>query len=231
MLPPALPPEGGGRRGVFREELFDGGVQQNMNFLATVDLVNAIVLEQSCDTLSADRILLARLVDLEEKEKAKEKWDQVRDLGNSLRQPTRLYLADESAFGFPKRYVDLGAKFTLARDDLLHFIQAGNRKAILDQKCLIYLQHRLSVLLSRIARDDIDWLSLDDLNTKIEVLKEEAGRRLRQIDGREADLIKAADEEKREELRDVITAHKEKLAETTYELDVAGAARDAVLRA
>jgi len=153
MLPPALPPEGGGRRGVFREELFDGGVQQNMNFLATVDLVNAIVLEQSCDTLSADRILLARLVDLEEKEKAKEKWDQVRDLGNSLRQPTRLYLADESAFGFPKRYVDLGAKFTLARDDLLHFIQAGNRKATLDQKGLIYLQHRLSVLLSRIARD------------------------------------------------------------------------------
>jgi hypothetical protein len=78
--------------GTFLEEEVLGDLEQDMNMVATVDLVNAIILDQSCDTLSADRILLARLVDLDltSQKSSKEKWDQIKGMGNSLQQPTRV---------------------------------------------------------------------------------------------------------------------------------------------
>jgi predicted nucleic acid-binding Zn-ribbon protein len=108
----------------------------------------------------------------------------------------------------------------------LHFIQCGKRRATLDQKTLLYLQNRLSVLFSRVARDDIDWLSLGDLDLKIEVLGGEADKKRRQMKGKQDELKSAKTEVKREELQDDIEIYNEKLKELEYELGVATEARD-----
>jgi hypothetical protein len=211
-----------GEGGVFREERVDGDVQQDMNIIATVDLVPAIVLDQSCDTLGVDRILLAPLVacDLDEKS-PKEQWDYISKLGTSLHTPTRLYLADDPVLGFPRQYIDLGAKFVVSREDMEFFVKRGKRVATLSLKNLIYFQHRLAVVFSRVARDDIDWLSRADLVLKGEVLEAEVKKKRQGLESKEAALGKARTAKEREDLEDDIDARKRVLQDVEYELSIA----------
>ncbi|MGL4549935.1 MAG: hypothetical protein ACRC33_02005 [Gemmataceae bacterium] len=158
--------------GLFEARRTDGAVEDGMNVLAGVQLVDAIVIEQSCDTLRADLALLAPLrdCDLSKKKKAKDIWEHIKTIGSSLAQPSRAYQANDPEFRFPRRYIDLSAKFSLAPEDLAHFIGLNLRVATLTDRGLINLQHRLTVQLSRVAREDLDWLSDDDLAIKAEAL-------------------------------------------------------------
>ncbi len=217
--------------GVFREEPVDGDLQDGMHILATVELVPAIVLDQSCDTLGADCILLAPLVNCDLDGKSpKEQWDYIRKMGTSLHEPTRMYLADDPTLGFPRRYIDFGAKFVLAREDLELFVKRGKRVATLSLNNLIYFQHRVTVLFSRVARDDIDWLSRADLDLKIEALGVEVKKKRQGLESKKAALTKAKTEEEREELKDDIEARQRVLQDIEYELNVAQKALTEVMQ-
>jgi hypothetical protein len=181
-------------------------------------------------TLRAERILLAPLENCEQKlkdmKKPAEKWNYISKLGNSLEQPSRNYLSDEPLFKFPKCYIDLGAKFTLAREDMEHFVRLGKRMAALSHKNLAYLQSRLWVAFARTARDDVDWLSLDDLKTKIASLEDDIKKRRQSIASKESEFRKANSDQLRQNLEDEIAAKKHTLKELEYEFEVAKSAKE-----
>lgn len=208
----------GDQANVLTERPVQGDFQDGMNFVATINLVNAVVIDQSCETLGADRILLAPLVDFIPNDKPKEQYQQIQRLGNSLYEPSRIYLAEEPELRFPKRLIDLGGKFHHAREDMEYFIKRGMRRASLGLKNLAYLKDRLRVYFGREARDDIDWLSRDDILNKIGYLEGEISKREAGVKSKEAELAKCEDEETKHRLEDDIDARKRVLSDLKIEL-------------
>jgi len=208
----------GEQTGVLTEKQVEGDFQDGMNFVATIDLVNAVVLDQSCETLGADRILLAPIVDLRPKGNLKEQHQYIQRLGNTLAEPSRIYLAEEPELGFPKRIIDLAGKFHHTREDMEYFVKRGMRKAALGSKNLAYLRDRLRVYFAREARDDMDWLSRDDIRNKIKYLQDEVHKKKDGIKNKEAERAKCKTDEDRCRLEDDIDARQRVLRDIEIEL-------------
>lgn len=208
--------------GIFREEPVLDGIQAGMGFLADVELVDAIVLEQSCDTLHGDQVLLAPLreCDFSKRKTPKEKWEYIKRIGTSLAEPARIYLTNDPDLDFPRRFIDLGSKFPLTPEDLQHFIEKGHRVAALTDRGLINLQYRLTVQLSRVARDDIDWLSEEDLDIKAQVLTEEVKSKTNALATKRGQLAKAKTNEQKETLEADIEVTEEQRHHLEAELQV-----------
>ena len=148
-----------------------------------------ILLTQSCDALDSNRLVLAPLRPFAPKEKQPSQlWPQINGMANTLAVPTMIYVPDEPKFGFPRRYIDLGAPITVRREDVEQFTRIGKRKATLGPDGLGYLQFRLTLLFSRFARDDFAWPSRNDLDLKREHLEKVVENRKNQIASNEGTI-------------------------------------------
>lgn len=214
--------------GVYKEKSVEGGLKSGMTALARINLTPAIVLDQSCDALRSDSILLAPLLPCYlEGKKADKQWDYLKKLATSLHEPTRLYLPASSTYGLPRRIVDLGAKFTLPRDCTEQLVKQGGRVAGLSSEGLRYLQFRLSLVFSRAARDDEMWASGEDLALKVDALTHLIGKSKEQQRNKTAEAgngkAQAAD---RQRLLDEAAEHEAEQRRLASELDVTIRYRD-----
>jgi len=173
--------------------------------------------------LHGEQVLLAplRQCDFSMRKKPKEKWDYIKRIGTSLAEPARIYLTKDPDLGFERRFIDLSAKFHHTPEDLRHFIEADHRVATLTDRGLINLQHRLTVQLTRVAREDLDWLSEDDLDIKVQALTEEVEGKKKALHTKEGQFAKAKPGPEKEDLEADIEVAKDQLADLEYELRVA----------
>jgi hypothetical protein len=150
-----------------RVEDLTGNVQDGMTLLATVEVVKAIVLTQSCDAPRAVNILLAPLNLLAfESTKPDRRWSEIQRLATSLHHPTRVYLPDDPGLKLDRHIAELSEAFTLPRQELERFALNGKRIATLGEEAVAYLSFRIATMFWRLARDDFAWPSKADLQLK-----------------------------------------------------------------
>jgi len=175
----------------------------NMVLLEHVSTTNAIVISQSCDAERAPRLMLAPLTDfgLEEKNAIK-KWRKISHTATSLGEPKNIYLPGNPTIGLSRSLADFGEAFTLPRDFLEELARRGKRIAGLSEQAIAYLQFRLAVLLTRVARDDFGWPSKDDLKIKVESLNEQISEAEKKKAKKIAEATKEAGVERENRLAD-----------------------------
>lgn len=186
----------------------------------SMTLTAGIVLTQSCDVQDATRILLAPVDKLELKAKEENQWGtEIQPLATSLRQPNRIYLPDDPELELPRRVAECNKPFLLRPSDLNRFVERGKRVAALNDEGVSYLQHRLSVIFSRVARDDYAWPSKADLQLKEKSLQKEIERRKGQKQGLATKIAggTASEEEvaRAEELGDLVAFLEKELTTCT----------------
>jgi hypothetical protein len=141
-------------------------------FLAQLQLVDALVVTQSCDALRGATILLAPIEALIELSPRPERRSaEVRRIATGLGEIGRFYLPDLPPRDIPRRVALLDSCFSLDREDLSQFVR--ERRSIilgLTARGVEYLQFRLGVVFGRNAREDEDWPSTEDLSDRISSL-------------------------------------------------------------
>jgi hypothetical protein len=131
----------------------------------TVVPVDALVLTQSCDVLRSPFVLLAPIVGLPVHSNQAKRAEEVRRVATSLRAIGSFYLPDLPALGRPRRIAQLDQVFCLPAAELRDYVTQHNLvECGLTGKALEYLQYRIGVVFGRLARDDGEWPSVDDLS-------------------------------------------------------------------
>lgn len=130
------------------------------------DLVDVIILTQSCDIMLTHQVLLAPLKEYHvpgntESKKGKSILDRV----NSIKVIRNLYLPDVPELGFARHDAFLAQAFTLDAGQLTEYVKHNSSFLMgLSENGVEYLQYRISLLFGRLAREDYSWASLEDVN-------------------------------------------------------------------
>lgn len=187
-------------------------IAEGMLLAEEIRLTRAIVISQSCDAGRAPRVLLAPIQSHSSKAKGASLWSEVQNLATSLREPKTLYLPGNSVLKFERSTAEFGSAFSVPRAVLENLAHAGRRKASLGRIATEYLQHRLAVMLSRVAQDDYAWPSAEDLALKKEWLKESLTKQTRILDQKRHEFGATVDADAQ------LTGYRERIAQLQAEL-------------
>jgi hypothetical protein len=139
--------------------------------------VDAVVLTQSCDALRSPFIYLAPIHALDLSNNAVLRGKAVRKSATALDPIGGFYLPDLPPLDWQRRVAHLDKAFSLPTDELqLYARQHRIVAAGLTGRALEYLQHRVSIVFGRMARDDGDWPSLADIQDLRALLESEIAK-------------------------------------------------------
>jgi hypothetical protein len=168
---------------VYRAEPVGGDLEERMLLLSQVTLVDAIVIDQSCDAPGGPQVLFAPLVSFTPDGKGEAQWRHISRVATSLSDPTRFYLPDEPELDLGRHLAEFEGKFPLPLWQVEKDIRRGKRVATLSAEALAFLQFRLTAMYGRAAREDYAWPSLADLGLKHAHLLKQAESKAGEIKG------------------------------------------------
>lgn len=172
----------------------DYAIQREDTAAMSFDVVDAIVLTQSCDAVRKTWILLAPIEPCDLSSKPVPRAKAVQKLATGLGVVGSFYLPNLPPLKWTRRQALLDEAFTLPRDDLAMYVeQHGLVRAGLSSAGIEYLQHRIGLVFGRLARDDYAWRSVEDLGDHVAQLEAQIGS----TKGR---LARASDEEEKADL-------------------------------